>query len=325
VTVRLVSDDKEISDSAGRTSRYIENFKYLFDNHPPVVVIGGKVFGFSDAPFISRRYKDSITSKDRTTPKDSTAPAAPKESATPDASLPDCADNKWCADLTFIAPTQLLADNTSLTFKELLWDKGALTVELPKQEHFIASTLTTLGTNGEKTQLAISGGGFTNEVKVYVGNTEFSLNCGATATTCQPLKLNLVQGETTGTFITLSPTAAQIKDVKHILIMQGTAQPQTIALPSPIAKVPKAKIISPSPLEISPGSSRREKLQGANLESIKEILTLGGDKLLFELDEKDKTILFLEIPKSLTTASGEMQIKLVLKDESVEFFTIVVK
>jgi hypothetical protein len=304
VTIRL-SSSKEYLNDAGEKLPFIEDFDgYLFKHHPPVVLIGGRVFGFSDAPFMSKKYRDSNN---------------------PNVSLSGCADNKWCADLTFVAPTQLLANNTFLTFKEFLWDEGALTVDLPKQDNFIASSLTTLGSNGNKTQLAISGGGFTKEVVVYVGNTEFRVNCGASETTCQPLKLNLAPGETTGTFITLSPAAAQIQDVKHILITQGTAQPQTIALPSPTAKLPKAKIISPSPLFIPAGNSKRETLQGANLESIKEIFTLGGVEIPFELDEKDKTIIYLDIPKSITSPSGEMQIKLVLKDESVEFFTIVVK
>ncbi len=315
VTVRLVSDAKEFSDASGKRVRPEVKFEYLFEHHPPVVVIGGKVFGFSDAPFISKKYKDTNH---------------------PNATLPNCGADKWCADLTFVAPTQLLAGNTFLTFKEFLWDGGALTGELPAQSSFTVSDLKVLGSNGEKTQLAIFGGGFTSQVRVFVGDAEFGVKCltaDATADAtraaerCTPadneLKLNARSG--TATVITLSPSKAQIKDVKHILIMQDAAQPQTFALATPPPDVPKAKIINPSPLVILSGNSRRETLHGANLESIKKIITLDAKELVFELDKKDKTILFLEIPEFLTSRAGEKQIKLIMKDDAEEFFTISVR
>jgi hypothetical protein len=55
------------------------NLPYLFKYHQPVVVIGGRVFGLSDAPFISTVYE-------------------PKEG-----------EKKRSVSFTFVAPTQLLA------------------------------------------------------------------------------------------------------------------------------------------------------------------------------------------------------------------------
>jgi hypothetical protein len=305
VTIRLISDDKMVKDNSNKDVRYIENFEYLFENHPPVVIIGNKVFGFSDAPFISKKYKD----------KDD------------DSSIQDCGDKKWCADLTFVAPSQLLANNTFLTFKEFLWNKGALKVDLPPQNSFTVSELKVLGSNSDKTQLAIFGGGFTKKVRVFVGNTEFGLKCEAADTKCiEPdAHLTLNAEDETATLITLSPTKSQIKDVKLILVMQNSAQPQALALAPPPPTVPKAKIISPFPLTIPSGDARREKLEGADLESIKKITTLDGKELIFKLEEKDKTILFLEIPEFFTAQAGEKQIKLIMKDDEVVFFTIVVK
>ncbi len=192
------------------------------------------------------------------------------------------------------------------------------------QSSFTASGLITLGTNGEKTQLAIIGGKFSSDVRVFVGDAEFGLKCQPSESNCVEPNNNLTLNAL-GTVITLSPTKAQIRDIKHILITQGEAQPQVLALTAPPPTVPKTKIVSPSPLIIAAGSSKEEKLAGVNLESIKKIIDFDGKELFFNVDKDDKNLLLLQIPPFVTSQTGEKQIKLIMKDDETVLFTIVVK
>lgn len=290
VTVRLVSDVPN------------EKFADLFKYHSPVVLIGSKVFGLSDSPFISKRYSDTENP----------------------VKLDWCPNGKHCAALTFVAPTTLLTGNSSLTFKEFLWNEHPLTVNFVPQSSFAASGLITLGTNGDKTQLAIIGGNFSSDVRVFVGDAEFGLKCQPSESNCAEPSNNLTLNAL-GTVITLSPTKAQIKDIKHLLITQGEAQPQVLALTAPPPTVPKTKIVSPSPLTVAAGSSREEKLAGVNLESIKKIIDFDGKEIFFNVDKEDKNLLLLQIPPFLTGQTGEKQIKLIMKDDETVLFTIVVK
>lgn len=261
----------------------------MLDTHKPVVIIGDRVFGLSDAPFISREF---------------------------------FADNRE-ATLRFIAPTQLLANSRTLTFKEFLWNNGPLTADLSLKS-FSVTGLTTLGTNGEKTQLAISGGGFTNKVRVWVGDVEFRPPCardeqGCTAPT-NLLKLSPSDGP--ATLITLSPTKAQMKDIKYILVLQDSAQPQSLVLKEPPPAVPTAKIISPAGLlQVGEGDSRKFKFEGANFESIKKVVFEGKD-VQAKPDENDKTVLWVTLETFLTGVVGQKQIIFVMKDDKEVPFTI---
>jgi hypothetical protein len=270
------------------------NIQDLFQRHPPVIVIGGKVFGLSDAPFIVRNLKG----------------------ATPQAN--------GSAELSFLAPTQLLVDFKNLTFKEFLWNQGELTTEFSIAGAFSASGVVTLGSNGEKTQLAITGGGFNKDVRVQVGDAVFGVDCTARTAGCLPgLKLNTNDGS--ATVITLSPTKAQIKDVKQILVMQGTAQPRSLALTPPPDKTPTAKIIAPTdPLSLDEGDSVLVKFEGANFESIQKVV-FEGKELTSKPDDDDKAVRWVEVSTAVTGKKGKKRIVFVMKDDKEVPFTIIVR
>lgn len=225
-------------------------------------------------------------------------------------------------ELIFLAPTQLLANARSLILKEFLWNEGELSVAYSLPNAFSATGVITLGTNGDKTQLAIAGGGFTNEVRVQVGETLFA-PCGKGEAGCvSGLKLNTQDGP--ATVITLSPTKAQIKDVKQVLVMQGTAQPVSLMLALPAPATPTAKIIAPpEPLSIGEGDSLPVKFQGANFESIKKVV-FEGTELVSKPDEEDKTVRWVEIPTLVTGKRGKKRIVFVMKDDKEVPFTLVV-
>ena len=266
---------------------------YRFKYHPPVVVIGNKIFGLSDAPFTSTQY---LT-----------------------------ANNLPSVKLTFVAPNQLLANSSTLTVKEFLWNSSSkIETALALPNKFNATGLMTLGANGGSVQLAILGGGFTKDVRVQVGETSFGVSCGAGENNCvSGLKLNAEDG--TATMITLSPTKAQIKDVKQIIVSQLTAQPQPLSLTQPPPPVPTAKIIQPSDsLIIGRGDSLRVKFEGANFESIKKVL-FEGKELPNKLDDDDKTVLWVDLQTFLTAESGKKRIVFLMKDDKEVPFIITVK
>lgn len=266
----------------------------LFRRHPPVVVIGGKVFGLSDAPYLAKNF---IPAQGRDNPS---------------------------VQLSFLAPTQLLANSQTLVFKEFLWNEGQLTTDYLLRGAFSATGVITLGSNGEKTQLAITGGGFTTNVRVQVGETLFAVTCESGEPGCVPgLKLNTKDGS--ATVITLSPTKAQIKDVKQVLVMQGTAQPVSLALTLPPPSTPTAKIIAPSePLSVGEGDSIRVKFEGANFESIKKVV-FEGNELASKPDDDDKSVRWVEISTAVTGKRGKKRIVFVMKDDKEVPFTLVVK
>ena len=261
----------------------------LFDRHRPVVVIGGKVFGLSDAPFIARNFDPQ---------------QGPSKSV----------------ELTFVTPAEVLLGSKTLTFKEFLWDKGQLTTDLKIPSAFSVTGVVTLGSNGEKTQLAITGGGFTDDVRVQVGDTVFAVKCDKTPSCPNKLTVN------TPTVITLSPTKAQIKDVKQILVMQGTAQPRSLALAPPPPATPTAKILSPKqPLVLDEGDSFPQKFEGINFESIQKV-TFEGNDLAVKPDPDDKTVLWVEMSGVITGKKGKnKRIVFVMKDDKEVPFQITVR
>jgi len=268
---------------------------YRFKYHRPVVVIGDRVFGLSDAPFISTVYD----------PKDETQ------------------KQKKSVSFTFVAPAQLLANHRTLTVKEFLWNHGELSTDYTLSDRFNATGVTTLGSNGEKVQLAISGSGFSNKVRVMVGDVPFQLDCKGTPDCVSGLWLNADDG--TATLLTLSPTKAQMKDVKHIIVLQGKAPPQTLALTQPPPPVPTAKIIKPSePFNIGEGDSRQIRFEGANFESIKKVLFRKQD-VDAKPDPDDKTAYLVTLEEPLTKGTGTKELVFVMKDDKEVRFTVIVK
>lgn len=269
------------------------DIQWLFERHKPVVVIGDKVFGLSDAPFIARNFK--------------------------------LTNGMPAVDLTFVAPAQVLMDSKTLVFKEFLWNKGSLTHELTLPSSFSATKVVTLGSNGERTQLAIAGGGFNKQVKVQVGETLFAVECTAedTKSGCLNGSLTLKPNQESATVITLSPTKAQIKDVKQILVMQGAAQPKSLELATPPPTTPTAKIIAPKDLTLDQGDSTVVKFEGANFESIQKVL-FENKELDSKPDPEDKAVRLVEISTVVTAHKGKKRIVFVMKDDKeVEFkFTV---
>jgi hypothetical protein len=286
ITVRDPQNSEvKVTLEAAPTAASDFNMRYRLDVYRPVIEVGGRVFGLGDAPFLSRTFSGS----------------------------------NRAAEITFVAPTQLLADARQLVFKNLLWNRGELTADIDMPHKFSAQSVTTLGSSGDRVQLAITGSGFSGDVKVQVGDDTFG-TCAAPA--CNQLKLNNAAGKST--MITLSPTKAQIKDTKYVLVWQGAVQPVPLLLTQPPPPVPTAKIIKPAEsISVGKGDSEPVKLEGANFESIKEVL-FEGKPLNFELDKDDKTILLLELPSFLTGEVGRKRITFVMKDDKKVPYTVVV-
>jgi len=281
VTVRLVATKGDLK------------IKKLFEKHKPVVVIGGKVFGLSDAPFIATSFVEA------------------SESGQP------------FAQLTFVAPAQLLFDSKKLIVKEFLWNQGEKETTISVPDSFGATAVVTLGSNGEKTQLAIAGRGFKkDEVRVHVGETVFAANCKQQPK-CEGLSLNTE--DDTATVITLSPTKEQIKDVKQILIKQGKAQPVSLPLTLPPPAAPPAKIKTPlEPLFLNEGDSVFVKFQGDNFDSVQKIV-FEGNVLSSKPDPDDKTVRWVEVSTVVTGKKGTKRIVFVMKDDKEVPFHIIVR
>jgi hypothetical protein len=262
------------------------DFRYLFKYHQPVVLLGGRVFGLSDAPFISTSYE------------------------------PAAGDTHKSVSLTFVAPTSLVVSSRTLVVKEFLWNIGALEIDYKEENVFNATGVTTLGANSKKLQLAIAGGGFSKDVRVMVGDVSYAVDCNKESGCVPGLKLHPAGAEDgTATMITLSPTKAETEDVKYILVFQGKAQPQALTLTQPAPPVPTAKITSPSgPLPVNKGDSRQVEFKGENFDSIKKVI-FEGKELSGRLKPDDKTVFLVDLQTFVTSETGTKEIIFVMKDD----------
>jgi hypothetical protein len=228
------------------------------------------------------------------------------------------------AAFTFVAPTQLLANSKSLIVKEFLWNRhGELSTGFTLNDKFTATGVTTLGSNGDNVQLAVSGSGFSKDVRVLVGGVTYMVDCKGAQGCFNGVWVNADDG--TGTLLILSPTKTHMKDVKQIVVIQGKAQPQTLALTQPPPPVPTAKIIKPSePFAIGKGDSIQVRFEGANFESIKKVL-FQKQEVDAKPDPDDKTAYLVTLEAPLTSDTGTKELVFVMKDDKEVRFKVIVK
>jgi hypothetical protein len=253
----------------------------------PVVTVGGKVFGLSDAPLVS-------------------------ESA-------EAGQKKY----SFVAPTQLLRDARKLTVRELLHvDSYTDEAVIDLKGSFRPSLVSVMYANGDKTQLAIMGGKFDpcKKITVLLGpGTPFERPATTCAAGAAPPAadtkgdLRLIGPE----LLTLSAEQSSLKGAKQLIVMQDGAEPVVLALSAP-PDVPEPVVDKQESLP--QGHVKTIKLTGSNFGSVADA-TFEGKTLSPKASEDGKT-LELTVTSELTATAGDKQVNLVLKNGKVKPHTL---
>lgn len=267
----------------------------------PIVLVGGKAFGFSDSPLI----KESSNQKDTLI-------------------------------YSFLAPTQLLKDAQKLKVKELFRDKGySDEMNISWVGAFSPTQVTTLFSNSTKASLAISGGSFDKckVINVAIGENGFfqytpppamfgdaTKPCTGTApappaTSVETLNLR------SSSMITLNANQEDLKGAKQLIVFQEGDDPVAIALSAP-PEVPDPMIEKQDKVNV--GNVGTIKLFGSNLSSIEDI-TFEGKSLTPKLLEEPNNSLQINLNSTIVSVPGYKQLNLVLKNGKSKTFILVVE
>jgi hypothetical protein len=246
----------------------------LGDYIKPLIIIGNKIFGLSDAP-VSTVF-----------PNCAATPASCSEGVT----------------LSFKVPTQLLTDTGKLTVKYPFWGPDFV-AESPVsvERSFSASKISVLSTDGTNTQLIVSGTLFDkNTIEIHVGNEIYKDN------KFEFLSDKLIKLDT-------RLSLKQLEQVNQVIVRQDVGGNKVnILLPLTVSAKPSPKVLVLTQEPIGQGDSKVIKLQGANFGSISSII-FEGQPVNFELDD-DGATLKLSITSFLTISPGEKELQFILKD-----------
>lgn len=176
----------------------------------PVVVIGNRVYGFSDAPVVKRLFPTYM-------------------------------------EVTLVAPTRSVYDAGKVVVKKLFWGpehRAEMTADNfgSRPDDFTAVKVIVLSSGDDGTRLAITGSGFGAATRVFVDGTPLApggaLPSGVTFSANDP------------TLLTLFLPKDVAKVTKQIAVSQGTAAPVIIPVTAPAPAPPKPKVDSIVPVDV---------------------------------------------------------------------------
>jgi hypothetical protein len=255
-------------------------------SHAPVVLIGGQVFGLSNAPVRVRPWRD----------RDHLASCSPLDQA----AEPTGTDVR----VTFCVPTQLLTQARVLTVQDLLWgDRYRAKAVLP-----LPLTVTKATPLSGDTVMLVGTG--LDDAVVRVGGADGA--CG-TGTRSPQLAVLKFPGGLHGAkhLFVQDPGGA---GAPLVVPIEAPAKPA----PLPVTNQEDVKL----PIFLYPGDLRTIRLIGTNLDSIKAI-TLGEDEwgndvsLPIHPDPEKKNAILVSVPAVVTKTPGRKEPKIVLTDGRV--------
>jgi len=251
----------------------------------PVIILGGKAYGFSDAPVV--KVANAVVAGHRN------------------------------MVVEFVTPTQALLEATKLTARVLFFGADytaeflASNFTPPSGAAFMTNKVVVLS-SGSVNLYAITGSGFNAAtVRVDVDGVRLSPNLvpgvpgapganGAILTFYDP------------TMLTLSMPAALAKLVKQISLVHGGA-PILLPITTPAPPPPKPKITDIEPLNI--GDQMYVKVSGENLNSVDKAIFQGMVLKTKNIADDGKTMEVL-VTKEMTKTKGRRAIDFVSKDGS---------
>jgi hypothetical protein len=254
----------------------------------PVIILGGKAYGFSDAPLV-------------------------KVSSTP------AAGGGRNMVLEFVAPTQTLREATKLTARLLFFGRDytdemlAASFTPPAGGAFMTNKVIVL-TAGATNLYGITGSGFDPlTLKVNVNGVTLLPGAlpgvpGAAGSNSAILTFN------DPTLLTLSMPAELAKTIKQITLVQGGA-PILLPVTAPAPPTPKPKITDIEPVSV--GDQAYVKVTGENLGSVDKAM-FQGTALKTKNVSDDGTTLELLVTKEMSAAKGRRSIDFLSKDGTTE-------
>jgi hypothetical protein len=258
------------------------------DDFNPIITLGGKAYGFSDAPLVKST---------------NTVPAAGGRDMV----------------VEFVVPTQTLREASKLTARLLFFGRDytdemlAARFSPPGGSSFMAGKVIVL-TASSPNLFGIMGSGF-NPATVKVTVDGVTLSPGAAAgVPGAPGANGTALTFNDPTFLTLSIPADLAKKVKQITIEQG-GPPYPLPLVAPAPSTPKPKI---SEIEaVNVGDQVYVTVTGENLGSVEKVLFQGTTLKTKNLSENGKSMEVL-ITKEMSEIKGRRSIDFASKDGTTE-------
>ena len=265
--------------------------------YPLMVILGGKAFGLSDAPF----------------------------KAEPD------------ANIIFLAPKDLVHNQRTLTVKKLfLWKDYEYSGHLPVQSDFAVANITVLSSDPDKAVAPVKKARVKKAVdkttavkkapitkpadeKAADGKyTHFAITgTGLEGTkVIQPFSADVEV--INGTMGLLTLASSQLEGVKQLVLQNGTEPPILVTVPDTKPSENKPKLQTNK--AISPGTGVKYTIKGSMLESVTAVQYL-GKQLPFALS-LDKTSISITLPDEMTATPGIRSLSITYADGSSDRYTV---
>lgn len=250
----------------------------------PIIVLGNKAYGFSDAPLVKVSNTTSAV-----------------------------AGSRYMV-VEFVAPTQALRDATKITARLLFLGRDYTAERLAANfvppagiGSSVANKLVTLSKTTSNTLFAITGSGF----------TPAGVTLTVEGVTVQP---NAVAGPNgavlmfnDSTLLTLSLPATLLKTAKQIMLVQNGSAPILLPLTAPPPPAPKITDIE----AVNVGDQAYVKVTGENLGSIEKALFQGKVLKTRNVSDDGKTM-ELFITKGMSATKGRRSVDFLSKDGKTE-------
>lgn len=231
-------------------------------------------------------------------------------------------------ELVLDVPTQALRNARRIVVKELF---GGLSYTdeirlrnnpmVTMLDDFSATGVAVLRTAEKQVDLAITGGNFSSQVRVNIGDDDVSVQA---AGSCPRAADGALSGpclrKASDSLLLLHLPSAKFNGTKQIVVQQGVAQPFILSVaPSPPV-IPKPKVVSID--SISVNDENEVKVVGTELTSVEKVM-FRGLTLVFEA-AKDGQSGTLRVIRDLSDSPGSKVLDFISKDGSKVTSTIIV-
>jgi hypothetical protein len=241
-----------------------------------ILLVGGKAYGFSDAP---------------TQSTSATSVGAASASRT--------------YQLTVIVPTRSLQSASKIVVKRLFFGPRFRAEYLLAGANVFTASKVTILSSGTGVKLGISGSGFTNSVNTRVIVDGVTITPGVAGAGGATLDWK------DATLLVLTIPDPLSKSVKQIAITQGTAAPLILPVTVPAPPPPKPTVTSISPVGLN--DQVYVAVAGTNLGSVDKVL-FQGQILKSKNVSDDGTSMEVLVTKEMTDSLGRKAIDFVAKD-----------